>query len=637
MFLIACALATSSSAQLRPSLVITEVMSKATMNQYPAFRGTDFWELTNFGTNAFDLTGYSFSDANTNQRIFGVLSNLIIQPSESIVFVNLEPSTVNTCLFTNEYQYVPNAMAFVQWWGAANLPANLQVCTYRGSRFDGLGDQVYLFDASGIIVDSVSVGVATPGRSFAYDPTTGKFGKISSPGEAGTFKADLSDDYGSPGSVPKPLPLQILQQPASQTIDMEMETTLSVVAGGMPPPCYQWIHQGTPLTNATAASLSITNAQPGDAGDYQVYISNGATQLFSAVATLTVNTNPYVKILQPPSNLAAYEGQSALFSVSAKGIPAPSFQWQANGVDIPGETDSLLVAYNCTPEMAGTVYSVRVWNQYGATNASAKLTVSSRPRLAITEVMSLASFGHADWFEVTNYGTNEVDLLGYRIFDRETIEPGFANFFDQPKLVKITNSIVLRPGESVIFLHHLSADDFTRWWGKENLPPGLQIYTYSGFTLSVCGETVYLWNAAATAVGDTVATTSWKASSNFHSWVCSDNEFTANGYIGDGDIASILGVAGAWAAPQGSDIGSPGLTEVTPPHFLGISRNANEVVLKCRGTTGKTIRLSLKGTLGNGVWMPICNTAATNALPFLLRDPAAGNDPTRFYRLEAIP
>jgi hypothetical protein len=635
--LVASVLAGSANAQMSRSLRITEVMSRATMDQYPTFRGTDFWELTNFGTNEFDLTGYSFSDERTNRRVSGVCSNLVIHPGESVVFVNTQPSTISTCAATNAYQFVQNASVFFQWWGAANLPANLQVRAYTGSRFDGLGDRLYLYDADGNVVDSVHFYVATPGRTFCYDPAPGVFGKVSAPGDAGVFKAALADDYGSPGSVPKPMPLQIYQEPVSQTIEMEMDVTLTVGAGGLPPPSYQWIHDGVLLTNGTAASLVISNVQPGDAGDYQVRISSGLTQLVSAVATLTVSTNPYLKILRPPSNLAAYETQGALFSISARGVPPPNYQWQANGVDIEGAIYSQLHPGICSPEMSGTVYSVRVWNEYQTNNASAKLIVSSRPRLAITEVMSLTSFGHADWFELTNYGTNEVDLLGYRFSDR-TDDAGFDDFFKQPKVVKITHSIVIKPRESVIFLHHLSAEDFIRWWGRDTLPPGLQIYTYSGFTLDTCGsQPICLWNAAATDPSDVVANATYEASNSNISWVFSTNEFTGSGCSGTGDIASVLGVNGAWAAPQGGDIGSPGLTEVTPSHFLGISSYLGGVVLKCRSNPGQTIRLSRKASLTDSEWLPVSSRLATNSLPFYLFDAGARGNPMRFYRLEEKP
>jgi hypothetical protein len=493
-----------------------------------------------------------------------------------------------------------------------------------------------LFNAVRQVVDWVAVGPAEPGYSFTYNPIAGRFGKISTPAEIEVVKAAKSDDYGSPGRLPQSMPLQIHQQPASLTIEVAMDLTLTVEASGMPPPRYQWCHNGSPLTNETSASLTFCNIQPDQAGDYQVQVSSGSTQWVSSNATLTVNTNPYVKILHPPSNLAAYEGQTARFSVSAKGIPPPRYQWQVNGVDIEGAQQSTLDAGLCALAMSGTRYSVQVWNEHQAVTASAQLTVSTRPKLAITEMMSLTSFGHADWFEVTNYDTNAIDMLGFRFSDRVPDGSG-PDFFHQPEVVTITNSLIIKPRESIIFVHRLSAEDFIRWWGRDNLPTGLQIYTYSGFAVSVCGQTISLWNAATVDDTDSVAATTGLDSHSPHSWVCSTNELTGNGYIGNGDVPSILGLQGAWAASQGGDIGSPGLTEITPPQFLGIARDVNGILLKCRGTTNKTYQLLRKTSLTDPAWLVVTNRIATNALPFFLRDPAGGITPTRFYRLEEQP
>jgi hypothetical protein len=307
-------------------------------------------------------------------------------------------------------------------------------------------------------------------------------------------------------------------------------------------------------------------------------------------------------------------------------------------VDIAGQTDSLLAVPSCLPELSGTVYSVRVWNQGCATSASAKLIVSSRPRLAITELMSLTSFGHAEWFELTNYGTNEFDLLGYRFYDREPSNGlYYASLGGSSEVVTIPRSLLIRPGESVIFLHHLSADDFIRWWGHKNLPPGLQIFTYAGFALSICGETLFLWNAAAVQTGDCVATAAWLKVDRLASWEFENTFYESDGYRASWPSYSALEINGAWAAPAGGDIGSPGLTEVTPPHFLDISSDSSGITVTCRGHADKRYRLSRKTCLTDDQWVPVTEQTATDALPFLLRDPTALDNPMRFYRLEELP
>ena len=96
----------------------------------------------------------------------------------------------------------------------------------------------------------------------------------------------------------------ITNQPASGTYGTGDSALLSVVAGGVPPPTYQWKY--VPVTNllltniisgANAATLSITNLSTNYTGNkYFVVISNYAGSVTSTLATLTVNPVPQVSI-----------------------------------------------------------------------------------------------------------------------------------------------------------------------------------------------------------------------------------------------------------------------------------------------------------------------------------------------------
>ncbi len=92
-----------------------------------------------------------------------------------------------------------------------------------------------------------------------------------------------------------------------------------------------------------------------------------------AIDNLTVNfqavgNSPPVFTTQPQSE-AAGEGGFALFSAIATGSPAPNYQWQLDGTNLPGATGSTLLLNNLTPKQAGK-YSVAVTNLAGATNSS---------------------------------------------------------------------------------------------------------------------------------------------------------------------------------------------------------------------------------------------------------------------------
>ena len=62
----------------------------------------------------------------------------------------------------------------------------------------------------------------------------------------------------------------------------------SVAASGTEPLSYQWLLNGTNLDGAVAATLSLTNVQPVQAGGYTAQICNAGGTTNSAVAMLTV-------------------------------------------------------------------------------------------------------------------------------------------------------------------------------------------------------------------------------------------------------------------------------------------------------------------------------------------------------------
>jgi len=84
-------------------------------------------------------------------------------------------------------------------------------------------------------------------------------------------------------------PPAIATQPASQTVALGGTVQFSVTATGVPSPTYQWYCNGAPFQNATASTLSFTNARSSDAGDYTVTITNTLGTVTSNKATLTVN------------------------------------------------------------------------------------------------------------------------------------------------------------------------------------------------------------------------------------------------------------------------------------------------------------------------------------------------------------
>jgi hypothetical protein len=602
-------------------LAITEVMSNgSTAGLDFGFQRPDFWELTNFGTNDVDLTGYRWMDGDGNGFADGLeMLPVTIRTNESIIFVK-------------DSVAIPNAAAFREWWGF-NLPTNLQI-HFWGPRpgFDqDKGDAVRLWDAAGRLVDEVRFGPGSPGVTITYDPVTGEFSKFS-PDVEEVFSSTEGADIGSPGKAPRgPVPLRITQQPVTQIpVDAGSEVVLRVQATGRPAPRYQWYSNSVPIPSAVVTSsvprlvcyancgpswerppgpndFTFSEIRPEHGGNYFVEVFNGLTRLTSAVITITVNTNPSpiqvdcpsAPSCQPgigadPITLVANPGQTAIFTVETRGYPLPTFQWSSStdGVtftDLNGATNRQLTLTDITNSHAGH-YRVRMQNSLGTTTAVARLSVQPPPQLAITEVMALdCTTANRDWWELTNIGEEPVNLCGYRWDDgTDTFSIGGGP--------TITNDVIVQPGESVILLESQTAEEFIQWWGAANLPPNLKFVTYAANGLdNEAGDSIRLWPPNETENSRWIAVADFSTPlAGFSLWWdlprCRNVDKFGN-IVGENGTLSVIGQCNAFQAEQGCEIGSPGWTRWTRPILTSVIRKGSLCTLSWKAQPGSTNRL----------------------------------------------
>jgi hypothetical protein len=186
----------------------------------------------------------------------------------------------------------------------------------------------------------------------------------------------------------------ITLQPQSQTVIAGDSVTFAVNATGTAPLSYQWRFRGADLPGATDSTLDVSNAQPEDAGDYQVVIANAAGSTNSAVAELVVNVPP--EILAQPESQSVILGSNVTFSVTARGTVPLTYQWRKDGIDltnggsISGADSALLTIATAAYSDAGN-YSVRIANVAGSTaSADASLAVVSEVPLEFRSVERLS-------------------------------------------------------------------------------------------------------------------------------------------------------------------------------------------------------------------------------------------------------
>ena len=216
---------------------------------------------------------------------------------------------------------------------------------------DGIGINAQLDEPCGLVCDS-------SGTNF-YIADTGNH----------TIRRAVLD-FGQPVIIAEP-----------QAFNVAVGGTIALnVAASSASPAYQWFFDGTNISHAVSSSITITNMQMTNAGNYGVIASNSLGATTNPIATVTIVP---LLITSQPTNVTGMLGSNAVFLVSITGLGPFGYQWQFGGIDITNgltittaQSDSLTVT-NLAIVQAGS-YSVAISNAYGSvTSAFATLSISN--------------------------------------------------------------------------------------------------------------------------------------------------------------------------------------------------------------------------------------------------------------------
>ncbi|HEY4414131.1 MAG TPA: immunoglobulin domain-containing protein [Verrucomicrobiae bacterium] len=194
-----------------------------------------------------------------------------------------------------------------------------------------------------------------------------------------------------------PNPPSILTQPQDQYISPGDSATFSVVAGGSEPLSYQWYYNtNTLLANATDSTLTITNVQAGAAGSYSVMVSNLAGTMTSPNAFLTINLTPVApNFIAQPVSQTALTGGTVTFTAQVNGTAPITYQWNKNGVLIPGATAASLTLTNVQVTDSGSSYTVTASNSVTRVTSSVAVLTVSATVTVVNSAYNLTGFGGA--------------------------------------------------------------------------------------------------------------------------------------------------------------------------------------------------------------------------------------------------
>ena len=223
-------------------------------------------------------------------------------------------------------------------------------------------------------------------------------------------------------------PPAITNQPQSQDVVAGGTASFMNLASGTMPLGYQWRIGNVPVPNATNSTLTFNPVTTNQAGSYSCVVSNVAGAVTSSVVTLTVDTLPVIAI--PPVSQTVTANSNVVLTVTASGLPSPSYAWYFNGLADGITTSSLTLPSFQTAQQGA--YFVVVSNRAGTvTSAPAYLALNQPLRAS----QLLVTNGQFQFQLIGSAGSNYViqastDLTIWISLVTNTATNGYLDFTD---------------------------------------------------------------------------------------------------------------------------------------------------------------------------------------------------------------
>ena len=390
----------------------------------------------------------------------------------------------------------------------------------------------------------------------------------------------------------------ITNQPVAVAVNAGATAGFSVGATGSGTLAYQWQMNGANLIGATLSTLSLTNVQLTNAGNYTVVVTNSYGSVTSSIASLTVYVVPTIS--SSPTNLTVYVNSNATFSVTAGGTPVPANQWLFNGTNLVGATLTNYVVTGVQTNNEGS-YSVILTNLAGSVTSSvASLSLYREYGCAPLPYPSLLASNGARHLAVPGYQLGTTNPLST---DARTNGAGQGG---------LTFSSLTVGGAGTVQVVATGSGYVNGWidfntngsWANT----GDQVFTNVAV---VAGTNVLALNVPGSAL---VTTGAWARVRFSHM-----TNLTYTGQAPDGEVEDLTVAIGSGA----------------PPLVGGGSMGTGGFSVNVTGNAGQTYVLLTATNLTAPVWVPVVtNVASTNGV-FQLTDPAATNASEGFYKISA--
>jgi hypothetical protein len=282
-------------------------------------------------------------------------------------------------------------MRFTFWSIDYSAPFVIPTNTYRirTDRLDTNLDTLNMFDATATTSTNFTYSV-----SGAETPRAGYY-----IGGLNSFMPNVGSSRNFDGDIAE---LICYQGYLSETDRLAVTSYLQqkyYQSGGSGSISYQWQFDGTNIAGATNFTLTFTNIQPANSGTYTVLVGNSFGITVSSNAVVEAGYPPV--IAAPPANQVAVADTTVTFSGTATGSAPFTYQWQFDGANIPGATNTFLTVVNAQPSNSGA-YAFVASNPFGlAVSSNATLTVELPPIITTQPRSQTMSTGSNVTFSVT--------------------------------------------------------------------------------------------------------------------------------------------------------------------------------------------------------------------------------------------
>lgn len=189
---------------------------------------------------------------------------------------------------------------------------------------------------------------------------------------AGDYTVAVSNICGTATSqaltlTVNPEPTHVLVPSDTSTCDGSPIFVTASNTSGVAPVTYQWNENGSPISGATDSMLQVTAS-----GEYSLAVADGFGCVFATPSLTLVIDSMHTPVVQFSGSTTFCPGGNVALTTDSN--PAYFYQWQKDGVDIPGATAFTYVA------VVGGDYSIKVSDTCDfAFSQIIPVTVTARP------------------------------------------------------------------------------------------------------------------------------------------------------------------------------------------------------------------------------------------------------------------